>query len=137
MTRIVRTESPAALRTRLRRTVAEAMARAREQPQGSTEVRDAAAVAVLALRGIAASVESSATAWEQRHYYSKADRLRAEWGWAERFAERLGRVVTSGDWARLEAVWRDLEPRVAGAAKARPLLGEDAWRGAFGRLAAE
>ncbi len=137
MGRIIRVESPTALRKKLRRTVAEAIGRLEPLSATDDEAKDLAALIVYALREIDASVEGSAEAWEKRNYYVKAERLRVDWQWVGRFAERLGRVVMAGDWARVSVVCADLAPRVADAAGAKQRLTPDLWTGAYRRLAEE
>jgi hypothetical protein len=137
LSRIIRVESPTTERKRLKRTIAEAAARLQALAPKDDEAKDLAALIVYALRDIEASVESSAVAWEKRNYYVKAERLRVEWQWVGRFAERLGRVVRAGDWARVPAVCAELTPRVADAAGARPRLVPELWNGAYRRLAEE
>lgn len=137
MGRIIRVESPTALRKKLRRTIAEAIARLEPLPPKDDEAKDLAALIVFALREVDASVEGSAMAWEKRNYYVKAERLRVEWQWVGRFSQRLSRVVLAGDWARVSAVCADLAPRVADAAGAKPRITPELWVGAYRRLAEE
>jgi hypothetical protein len=62
------------------------------------EQADLLAYLTLLLERISATVERSASAWEKRGYWVKADRLRLEWAWvgeAHRKAEDTLRKGTS------------------------------------------
>ena len=60
-----------------------------------------AAFVVLALEKIEESVDASATAWEKRDYWLKADRFRMEWGWTEGLRLSLETAVLSQDWGKI------------------------------------
>jgi hypothetical protein len=132
--RLVRTDSPGAQRQRLRRTIAEALHRLMAKPELDAEARDLAALIVLSLREIGSGIEASATAWDRRHYYVKADRLRHEWEWVDRSAERMTRLIRAGDWARLPVVLAGLAPRFGDVHVARLTRSAKLWEGAYDRL---
>jgi hypothetical protein len=137
VSRIIRVDSPTTQRKRLKRTIAEAIAKLGDLAPRDDDARDLAALVVFALREIESSVEASAEAWEKRNFYVKAERLRVEWRWVPRFADRLGRVVGAGDWSRVAAVCADLAPRVADAGAGRARLTPEMWQGAYRRFAEE
>ncbi|MEJ2607693.1 MAG: hypothetical protein P8Z41_13595 [Anaerolineales bacterium] len=43
--------------------------------------KDICAFALFALKALAASIDQTAKAWENRDYWIKADRLRSDWEW--------------------------------------------------------
>jgi hypothetical protein len=137
MGRIVQTDSTGAERARLRRTIAEALRCLMGKHDLDDEARDLAALIVFSLREIGAGVERSATVWDKRHYYIKADQLRREWEWADRAAERMTVLIAGGDWARLPVVLATLAPRFADVHVARITRSEKLWTGAYRRLVAE
>jgi len=137
MGRLIQTDSTSAERQRLRRTIAEALNRLMAKRELDDEARDLAALIVFALREVAAGVERSATVWDKRHYYIKADRLRDDWSWAERSAERMARLITVGDWVRLPVVLADLAPRFADVSVVKLTRTPVLWRGAYRRLVEE
>lgn len=134
MSRIVHTDSPSAQRQRLRRTIAEALNRLMAKKELDDETQDLAALIVFALREIDAGIERSATAWDKRHYYVKADRLRHEWEWAARAADRMTNLIKGGDWARLPVVLASLAPRFSDIQVAKLTRSAELWSGAYQRL---
>jgi hypothetical protein len=81
--------APNQQRHSLRRAIAEVLRRMSTKPDLDSEAKDMAAFIVFALREIAASVDKSASAWEKRDYYLKADAFRRDWAWVEPAADRL------------------------------------------------
>jgi hypothetical protein len=134
MSRLVQIDSTGAQRQRFRRTVAEALHRLMAKRELDDEARDLAALIVFALREIGAGVEQSATAWDKRNYYLKADQLRAEWTWTERSANRLTNLIRGGDWARLPLALADLAPRFADVNVKKLTRSPRLWEGAYQRL---
>lgn len=53
------------------------------------ELADMAAFALIALENIQQSIDKSASAWEKRGYWVKADGLRSEWNWLEGYISAL------------------------------------------------
>jgi hypothetical protein len=101
------------------------------------EARDLAALIVFALREIQLGVEQSATVWDKKHYYIKADRLRAEWEWSSRAADRMAALIRAGDWVRLPVALADLVPRFADVGVTKLTRGPELWRGAYEKLLAD
>jgi hypothetical protein len=134
MGRLVRIDSPSTERQRLRRTIAEALHLLVKKPELDAEAKDLAALIVLALREISQIIETSATAWDKRHYYIKADQLRAEWEWAERAADRMENVIRAGDWPRLPVALASLVPRFRDVKVAKVTRSNALWSGAYARL---
>ncbi len=134
MSPIVNVDSTGAERQRLRRTIAEAMHRLMEKKQLDDEARDLAALIVLALREIEAGIERSATAWDKRDYYVKADRLRRDWEWVARAAERMTNLIVGGDWARLPVVLASIAPRFSDIHVAKLTRSPRTWQGAYRKL---
>jgi hypothetical protein len=134
MGRLINTDSTGTQRQRWRRTIAEALKRLMAKPDLDAESKDLAALIVLSLREIAAGVEQSATAWDKRHYYIKADRLRAEWEWADRLAERLARLIRVDDWLRIPVVLAEIAPRFADVDVVKLTRSAELWQGAYLRV---
>jgi len=137
MSRLINTDSTGAQRQRWRRTVAEALHRLVAKRDLDDEARDLAAIIVFALREIAAGVEQSASVWDKRHYYIKADQLRAEWEWAGRAADRMVGLMRAGDWVRLPVALADLAPRFADVHVSKLTRSAELWAGAYRRLIEE
>lgn len=137
MGRLITIDSTGTARQRLRRTIAEALRHLMAKPQLDEEARDLAALIVFALREIGEGVERSATVWDKRHYYIKADRLRADWEWADKTAERMAGLIRVGDWVRLPVVLADLVPRFADVTVNKATRSKALWTGAYRRLVEE
>jgi len=99
MTTIKGNESGATLRNRLSKSVVQALRLLMQKEKPDAESRDLAAYIVLALEKIAESVETTASAWEKRDYWLKADRFRQEWAWCEASSQALASALRSNDWA--------------------------------------
>lgn len=137
MGRLIVTDSTGTQRQRWRRSIAEALKRMMAKTELDEEAKDLAALIVFALREIAAGVEQSAAVWDKRHYYIKADRLREDWEWASRSADRMHRLIRAGDWLRLPVVLAELAPRFADVRVSQLTRSPELWRGAYQRLLAE
>jgi hypothetical protein len=101
MSRVINTSGPGKRRNQLRRTIAEILRQLMLKRQLDEEVKDMTATVVLALRGIAETIEESTIAWEKRNYFLKADRFRRSWEWTTVHADRLSKLVLDDGWDRL------------------------------------
>lgn len=101
MSRIIHTSGPGKRRNQYRRTIAEMLRRLMLKSDLDGEAKDMAAAVVLALRGIAGTIEESTEAWERRHYFLKADRFRRRWEWVSLAADGLDDLVIHDRWERL------------------------------------
>ena len=94
-------ESGTTLRNRLSRGIVLAIRLLMEQGAPDDDSLDKIAFVVLALNKIAESVDASATAWEKRDYWVKADAFRMEWEWVLGSSERLKGALLTKDWAQI------------------------------------
>jgi len=94
-------ESGTTLRNRLSRGIVLAIRLLMEQGAPDDDSLDKIAFVVLALNKIAESVDASATAWEKRDYWVKADAFRMEWEWVLGSSERLKGTLLAKDWAQI------------------------------------
>ncbi len=101
MSRVINTSSPGSRRNHFRRTIAEILRRLMLKSALDEETKDMAATVVVALRGIAETIEESTYAWERRNYFLKADRFRRRWAWVPGTADRLQDLVAHDHWDRL------------------------------------
>ncbi len=134
MNRVVATRAPARERQHLRRTIAEALRHLVEKPALDGEARDLAALIVFCLRGIEATVEQAAVAWEKRNYYLRADQFRSEWAWAGRMADRLAEALQGERWDELPLLLAQLFPHFADIRVTRMTRSPSLWRRAYARL---
>lgn len=137
MGRVVNTDSASAERNRLRRTIAEALRLLGQKQTIDDEARDLAALIVYSLRGIAQGVDTSATAWEKRDYYMKADRFRLQWAWVEPMARQLEVILVRQRWDDLPTALALLLPRFSDIKLTKMTRTSDLWAGCYDRLRKE
>ena len=94
-------ESGTTYRNRLTKSIVLAIRKLMQKGQPDKESLDMAAYVILALEKIEESVDSSATAWEKRDYWLKADRFRMEWSWLEIRRIALEKAVSAQDWGQI------------------------------------
>lgn len=94
-------ESGTTYRNRLVKSIVLAIRKLMQKGDPDRESLDMAAFVVLALEKIAESVDQSATAWEKRDYWLKADRFRMDWAWVEPASLSLKTAVLAQDWGKI------------------------------------
>jgi hypothetical protein len=134
MSRVINTSNPGKLRDQYRRTIAEALRHLMFKRSVDDEVPDMAAAIVLALRGIAETVEITVGAWEKRDYYLKADRFRLEWEWVTPAASRLCNVVSHARWNELPAELAGLAPKFSDIRIAKMTRTPESWKSSYQQL---
>lgn len=126
--------TPNQQRNSLRRAIAEVLRRMSEKSSVDAEVKDMVAFIVFSLREIAASVDKSATAWEKRDYYLKADAFRRDWAWVESAANRLHAVLREERWADLPLELAQLAPQFSDVRVTQLTRPSTLWQGCYKRL---
>jgi hypothetical protein len=127
--------SPNQQRNSLRRAIAEVLRRMSAKSSVDAEVKDMVAFIVFSLREIAASVDKSASAWEKRDYYLKADAFRRDWAWVEPAADRLHSALRDERWADLPLELAQLTPQFADVRVTQLTRPTSLWQGCYKRLA--
>ena len=109
MSRIINTEgAPATRRNRMRRTIAEALRHLMTKQTFDAESKDLTAMMVLALRDINLSIDQTASAWEKRDYYMKAEHFRREWAWIGPLERMLRTALLEGQYETLPPIFVQL-----------------------------
>jgi len=137
MTRIIHTESPTKVRNNNRRSIAEMLRHLSLKPALDDEAKDMAAMLVYLLREIDTGVEQSATAWEKRGYWMKAERFMREWTWIKESAANIEDVLRNDAADLLPELLTDLYPRFADIQLKSMTRQPTLWRGAYKRLLSE
>lgn len=137
MGRVVTIDGTGTERNRLRRTIAEALRLLGQKGEIDDEARDLTALIVFSLRQIAVGVEASATAWDKRDYYMKADRFRRDWAWVELSAGELEKILRQGRWNSLPAALARLLPRFSDIKLTKMTRTPDLWAGCYRQLLQE
>ncbi len=134
MGRVVAIDNVGTQRRQLRRTIAEALRRLVRKPELDEEGKDLTALIVFSLRRLSDGVEQTATAWEKRDYYLKADRFRMQWQWVDEIAYELETALLLGQWERVPEILAHLSPRFADVTIARYTRPSSLWQGCYRRL---
>jgi hypothetical protein len=134
LTRVIATESVGQERHRLRRTIAEALRRLAHKHSFDEESRDLAALIVFSLRRLEEGVDQTATAWEKRNYYLKADRFRREWNWVDETAYALESALLLGQSNRVLETLAPLFSKFGDITISRYTRSPSVWRGCYQRL---
>ena len=91
---------------------------------------------VFGLRSMDQSIDQSATAWEKRDYYVKADQFRREWLWLPDTANRIDVMIRSNDWATLPLELAGLASRFSDVRISTFTKSPALWQGAYKKLLA-
>jgi hypothetical protein len=134
LSRIIATESVGQRRHKLRRTIAEALRRLATKSSFDQESLDLAALIVFSLRKLEEGVEQTATAWEKRDYYLKADRFRRQWDWLDETAYALETALLLGPQARVPEILATLFPKFGDITIGRYTRSSALWEGCYQRL---
>ena len=136
MSRVINLNNPTKIRNQNRRSIAEILRRLMEKKAIDDETKDMLAFIVVGLRSMNDSIDSSATAWEKRDYYIKADQLRREWLWLPDTADRLEAILRSNDWATAPIELAGLAARFSDVKVATFTKSPSLWQGAYKKLLA-
>jgi hypothetical protein len=134
MSRIINLNSPAKIRNRNRRTIAEILRRMSTKPEFDDESKDMSATLVFLLREIHSGVLVSVEAWEKRGYWMKADRFIREWQWTIDTAANLEDVIRNESWDLLPRLLGEMYPHSAGIDLKKMTRPSSTWEGAYRRL---
>ena len=126
--------TPTQQRNAIRRTIAEILRRLMDKKTIDAETQDMLAFIVYGLRTMDQSIDQSATAWEKRDYYIKADQLRREWLWLPDMAQRLEEILRADDWATAPIELAGLAARFSDIRIVTFTKPPTLWQGAYKRL---
>ena len=128
--------TPTQQRNAIRRTIAEILRRLMEKKAIDAEAKDMMSFIVFGLRTMDQSIDSSASAWEKRDYYVKADQFRREWLWLPDTANRIDVMIRSNDWATLPLELAGLASRFSDVRVSTFTKSPALWLGAYKKLLA-
>jgi len=137
MGRIVNTASTGKERNQLRRTVAELLRRLSQKDGIDDEVKDMVAMIVFSLQGIDEGIDASASAWEKRDYWMKAEGFRSEWRWVTQLEGSLRAMIEKDNWEHLPQIMVQLFPRFADIKVSKLTRDPELWQGAYDKLMEE
>lgn len=137
MGRVINTDSAGSQRSYHMRTAAELLRRLSQKETLDTEAKDMLATLVYSFREIETGIDQSATAWEKRDYYMKADELRRRWDWTSLAASELEALIVEERWNDVPEMMARLFPHVSDVTVTKFMRKEKDWAGAWPRLLAE
>lgn len=126
--------TPTQKRNSLRRAIAEVLRRLGAKSALDAESKDMLAFISLSLHEIASGVDQSASAWEKRDYYLKADQFRREWEWVTPTAERLRAALCEERWNDVLAELAQLSPRFADVRVTQLTRPASLWQGCYAQM---
>jgi hypothetical protein len=137
MSRVINTDSTGKQRNQHMRLAAELIRRLSQKTTLDDDVKDMCARLVFCFRDIDEGIESSATVWDNRDYYMKAEELRKRWRWAGHAALDMEALVLNENWHELPALLARLLPRFDDINVTKYMKKESEWQGAYQRLMLE
>ena len=108
MGRGINPERPGKIRERLLKVLVIALEEYQSLDGVSDQTKDIAAFIGLTLEAISQTGERTASAWEKRDYWIKADRFRNEWFWVSVYGNRMQAAVLDGDYSLVHATTTDI-----------------------------
>ncbi len=108
MGRVINPERPGKVRERLLKVLVIALEEYKSLDGVSVQTKDIAAFIALTLTAITQTAEKTASAWEKRDYWIKADRFRNEWIWVSIYGNRMQAAVLDGDYSLVHATAMDI-----------------------------
>ena len=108
MGRVINPERPGKIRERLLKVLVIALEEYQSLDGVSDQTKDIAAFIALTLEAISQTAERTASAWEKRDYWIKADRFRNEWKWVSTYGNRMQAAVLDGNYSLVHAIATDI-----------------------------
>jgi hypothetical protein len=131
LSRIIKPQSASSLRKKIMQTLAHSLNWAARSQGDQSDIKEVAAYIILGLRQISESVDQTATAWEKRDYWLKADRFRLDWIWADHSLRRLEAALQTEDWGELMAGFGELAGFISHMKVPKKLETTQPWDGAY------
>ena len=137
MSRIINVgDTPAKRRNVHRRSCAEVLRLLARHPSLASgvfdeEAKDMTAFLVFSLRGIEETIETSAQAWDDRNYWKKSEKLRADWRWCRQVADHIESLMLEDCWNEIPQALINLVSRFQSVTITKMMRDSDWWVGAF------
>jgi len=106
--RVINPERPGKIRDRLLKVLVIALEEYKSLDGVSIQTKDIAAFIALTLEAISQTAERTASAWEKRDYWIKADHFRNEWKWVSTYGNRMQAAVLDGNYSLVHAIATDI-----------------------------
>lgn len=101
------------------------------QTKFSKDTLDLAAFIMMSLESIAQTVIRTATAWENRGYWVKADKFQAEWNWVALNAKLLHHALLVEDWMDVTKIIKVIQEKLLSVSVPYKYKGLHPWTGSW------
>ncbi len=130
MSRVLRPQSAASERRKLLQSLKLAVLASSGQTHSKNESRDLAAFTLKVLEELGESVKTTASAWEKRGYWVKADKFMAQWSWIEPSLRQVADAIERGEIQSHSMIAQKLEPHLEDVKLSSRILNQKPWEGA-------
>ena len=137
MSRVIRPQSAARIRSKLLQSLAHAIAADQENELAKSERRDVLTYVLQILEEIASSVSATTGAWEKRGYWVKADRFMMEWSWVSAVSEPLIPALEQSELPSPTALYRDFNHHLSAIEIPVRMQQTRPWTGAWSQRKAQ
>ena len=131
MSRVIRIQAAHRGRQQILQAMALAIRAAASSQTGSSDERDILAFLEACLAELSRSADETATAWEKRSYWLKADRFRQDWLWTETIGRCLRQALTAADFERARTCGMELATHLHHVRAPASRLQSRPWAGAW------
>jgi len=104
LSRVINPQPPGRERNQLVKSIGLSIRELAFQDELNPEVKDITAFVALSLNAISSTVDQTASAWEKRGYWVKADRFRMEWSWVDIYYKKIIVAINNDDWEELSSI---------------------------------
>lgn len=137
MSRVIRPQSAARIRSKLLQSLAHAIAADHENELAKSERRDVLTFVVQILEEIASSVSATTGTWEKRGYWVKADRFMLEWSWVTAVREPLIRALEQSEMPSPTVLYRGFNRHLSEIEVPARMQRTKPWAGAWSQRKAK
>lgn len=131
MSRVIRSESGSQARMKMLKQVAYALQASMGEEKTQEEQNDLLAFMLAALERVASSVDQSASAWEKRGYWLKADRFRRDWSWVSQSIDSLSAALREEDGGAAAIACSLIAPHIQNIKVPKRMQVQRPWEGAW------
>ena len=133
MGRVINSELPAKRREQVCRLIITAIDYSDKSKLNDSSLNDLIAFIILSLMEIDKTIAQTATQWEKRGYWEKAENFRAEWEWVCRLVQSLIEKKKPSGWGAKPDELEKIKARLTGY-KANNKMKSGFWVGAYSRI---
>jgi hypothetical protein len=131
VSRVFRPQSAASKRRKLLQYLKSAVIASKGKTLDEYENRDLAAFICQVLEDIAESVKATASAWEKRGYWVKADQFMAQWSWIETSFRQATGALECGELQPQSVISQQLEDHLEDIKLSSRMRNQKPWKGAW------